>query len=701
MSRLTDLLRATKQLDPQLGADLESELLPLQKRLPFGLNFERHAPEAAEIPGHKIRRGVKVRILPPRGSTFSGDKKIWIVSSVQQKSATVISLPESEEESRTVSVDDLVVVSEFRDTIFPGLLLDKLIEKNDSKPFHTVINGENFHALELLTFTHHESIDAIYIDPPYNTGSRDWKYNNDYVESDDLYRHSKWLAFMERRLKLAKRLLRPENSVLIVTIDEKEYLRLGMLLEQVFPSEQIQMVSTVINPMGSRRAGLFSRVEEYIYFVLIGDARVPDSVSNMLSEKNKPAAGAVRWTPLNRDGNGWERRARPNLFFPIFVNKDNLKIEEIGNSIQLDANIDSVVPRDNCQTVWPMKRDKEARWQVSPDTARKLLIDGFLTVGSLDPERSTGTVRYLTSGAQTKIENGDYIVVGSRRDGSKIVHDSGISSERPRSIWNQPSHSARDHGSSLLSALIPDRKFPFPKSLYAVEDALRFFVQDKPDAVVLDFFSGSGTTAHAVMRLNNQDSGRRQAILVTNNEVSAEEQLELRKAGLRPGDPEWEERGICSYVTKPRIQASITGLTPEGQELKGDYKFIDEFPMADGFDENAAFFTLAYESPWRISTDRAFATVAPMLWLRAGAIGHMIDSMTHGWEVADSYGIINDLDQAANFVRALKSARDIQIAYIVTDDEGRYQQIANEIPGIETVRLYEDYLLNCKSTGDF
>ena len=85
-----------------------------------------------------------------------------------------------------------------------------------------MINGENFHVLEQLTFTHEHTIDAIYIDPPYNTGARDWKYNNDYVEGDDLYRHSKWLAFMERRLKLAKRLLNPDDSVLIVTIDEKE-----------------------------------------------------------------------------------------------------------------------------------------------------------------------------------------------------------------------------------------------------------------------------------------------------------------------------------------------------------------------------------------------------------------------------------------------------------------------------------------------
>src|SRR5699024_4519713 len=116
--------------------------------------------------------------------------------------------------------------------------------------------------LQALLYTHEGQVDAIYIDPPYNTGAKDWKYNNDYVDGEDAYRHSKWLAFMERRLKLAKRLLNPENSVLVVTIDEKEYLRLGLLLEQVFPGESQQMATVVINPNGVARGSEMARVEE-------------------------------------------------------------------------------------------------------------------------------------------------------------------------------------------------------------------------------------------------------------------------------------------------------------------------------------------------------------------------------------------------------------------------------------------------------
>ena len=173
-----------------------------------------------------------------------------------------------------------------------------------------------------------------------------------------------------------------------------------------------------------------------------------------------------------------------------------------------------------------------------------------------------------------------------------------------------------------------------------------------PNAVVLDFFAGSGTTAHAVMRLNKQDGGRRQCISVTNNEVSADEQRRLREAGLRPGDPEWEALGICDYITKPRIEAAITGRTPDGEPIKGDYKFTDEFPMADGFEENAEFFTLTYETPVAVGHNRAFERIAPLLWLRAGARGtpHRHRART-GWDVADTYGVLFDLDQAADFVQ--------------------------------------------------
>ncbi|MHA6694627.1 site-specific DNA-methyltransferase [Homoserinimonas sp. A520] len=696
-------MRAAKQLDPQLGEDLEAELRPLQKRLPFGLNFERHAPEAVELPGHKTRKASKVRVLTPRGSTARGDQRLWRVEAITGERAEISLLDEAGDETATVPLDDLVLVAEFRDRIYPGLRPDDTVEHGGDKPFHTVINGENFHVLEQLTFTHEHAVDAIYIDPPYNTGARDWKYNNDYVEGDDLYRHSKWLAFMERRLKIAKRLLKPDDSVLIVTIDEKEYLRLGLLLEQTFPEARIQMVSSVINPASSARRGEFGRSNEYIFFVYFGEAAPSPLVLDpaWFGKTSGKRKDRIRWQELSRRGDNGRRVARPNLFYPLYVHEDGSSVHSVGDEISADANIESVKAPAGTIAIWPIRQDgSHGTWGRNAESLRNALSQGFVRLGGFTPRGMA--LYHLASGEQKKVLDGTYPVIGHRPDGSVIVDDSEYRTALvPGTQWDIPSHDASTFGSALLARILPGRRFPFPKSLYAVEDVLRFFVAHKPRAVIVDFFSGSGTTAHAVMRLNRQDNGRRQCILVTNNEVSAEEQIELRKQELRPGDAAWEQHGICEYVTKPRIRAAITGTTPDGEPIKGDYKFADEFNMADGFEENAAFFTLTYESPWTVSNDRAFAAIAPMLWLRAGATGNRIEAVPDGWEVADTYGILKDLDQASEFVAALQEMDDLRIAYIVTDDEGRYQQVANEISGIETVRLYEDYLRNCESTGDF
>lgn len=204
MSRLTDLIAHAKAKDPQLGADLDREFKVLSSRLPFGLNFERHRPEAVELPQRSIRKGSKVRVLPKRGSAKKGDQRLWQVKAIRKASDSKVSdleiLGAANTETQSVALDDLVVVAEFRDTIYPGMVSTGKVQRGGDKPFHPVINGENYHVLEALTYTHRGVVDAIYIDPPYNSGARDWKYNNDYVEGDDLYRHSKWLAMMERRL---------------------------------------------------------------------------------------------------------------------------------------------------------------------------------------------------------------------------------------------------------------------------------------------------------------------------------------------------------------------------------------------------------------------------------------------------------------------------------------------------------------------
>jgi adenine-specific DNA-methyltransferase len=198
------------------------------------------------------------------------------------------------------------------------------------------------------------------------------------------------------------------------------------------------------------------------------------------------------------------------------------------------------------------------------------------------------------------------------------------------------------------------------------------------------------------MRLNRQDSFRRQCISVTNNEVSADEQKALREKGLRPGDVEWERWGICDHITKPRVEAAITGKTPEGNPIKGDYKYTDEFSMADGFEENVEFFTLTYETPVSVNHNMAFARIAPLLWLRAGSRGKCVDKLpAEGWAVVDAYGLLVDVDAVTPFIKAVSKAKDLRVAYIVTDDDRRFQAIARRLPEcVEPVRLYESYLTN-------
>jgi adenine-specific DNA-methyltransferase len=701
MSRLTDLIAKAKAKDADLGRELEREFRALSSRRAFGLNFERHRPENVELPGRPIRKGDKVRILPERGSTKKGDQRLWKVTNFAGKGieriASLSLLYNYAPEQAEAPVADLVVVAEFRDYVYPGLVSTGKVERGGEKPFHTVINGENFHALEALTFSHRGKVDAIYIDPPYNSGAKDWKYNNNYVAEDDVYRHSKWLAMMERRLNLAKVLLNQHNSVLIASIDEKEYLRLGILLEQVFPESSIQMVSSVINPAGAGRTSEFARTDEYIFFCRFGAAKVSPEDRQL---ENVP----IVWDTLRRSSLAGARGRKgkgacgPNQFFPIYVDAITGAITEIGSPLPEHIKVVDAPQLSGMIAVLPIRPDgTEMNWGVTPDVAKRLLRDGYLRAGkSKANEPQAYVISYLTGGIVRDIGLGKVVVTGRKSDGSVEGYYPTGKEKMPTTNWNRPSHDAQRYGTEILKSLIGSRNFPYPKSLYAVEDCLSFFLSENPKAIVLDFFSGSGTTAHAVMRLNRRDSGIRQCISVTNNEVGADEQAKLRKDGLRPGDTQWDQWGICEYITKPRLKAAIAGETPEGKPVVADYKFTDEFTMADGFEENAEFFTLTYETPVAVSHNRAFERIAPLLWMRAGSEGSRIEMLPKGgWAVADCYGLLTDLDQAAPFADAMHGKDSIRIAYIVTDDERRFQSVVRQLPDtVEPVRLYESYLTN-------
>ena len=702
MSRLTDLIARAKAKDPVLGSELDREFKVLSSRRSFGLNFERHRPENVELPGRPVRKGDKVRILHPRGSVEKGDKRLWKVRSIGSDGeggiAEIELLHAVEQKELQVPVKDLVVVAEFRDYIYPGLFSSGKVERGDNKPYHIVINGENFHTLEALTFTHRGKIDVIYIDPPYNTGARDWKYNNDYVEEDDLYRHSKWLAFLERRLLVAKILLNPESSVLIATIDEKEYLRLGLLLEQIFPEATIQMISSVINPKGTGRANEMLRVNEFIFFLWFGEAKLGAFEAEDETEEEVVWETMRRRNLASRRGRKGKGACGPNQFYPIYVDRETGHIKEIGDPLPEFTRIEDAPKLEGCVSVFPIRPDgTEMNWSLTDATCKLRWEQGYIRAGRHEPDRPQKyVIQFLPGGAINAIEADEAEITSRREDRSVEARYVTQKEKTPTTHWNFKSHNAEHNGTNLLKKMIPGRTFPFPKSLYAVEDSLYLFVANKKDAVVLDFFAGSGTTAHAVMRLNHRDGGRRQSIVVTNNEVSADEQVSLRAEGLRQGDDKWEQIGICDYITKPRVLAAVTGKTPDGIPIDGDYRYNEVFPISEGLTENVEFFTLTYETPVAVSHNLAFERIAPLLWMRAGNEGRRIETIpAQGWEVTKTYGLLTDLDRAAAFCHAVRTTDTICIAYIVTDDDHRFQAVARRLPGrVEPVRLYESYLTN-------
>ncbi len=661
MSRLTDLLREAKKLDAKLGDALEEEVRHLQQRRAFGLNFERHTPEAVELHGRPVRVGDKVRMLPPRGQTNSSDNRLWIVTG----GATVDGIKRADlrdpqtGEVANHPVDDLVVVAEHTDVIYPGLVSTGRVERGDDKPFHTVINGENLHALKTLLYTHTGKIDCIYIDPPYNTGNDDWIYSDKYITSDDMYRHSKWLAFMERRLKLARELLK-EDGVIMVAIGDEEHHRLRLLLDQVF--HEANFISDVVW-QGVRK----------------NDSRyVSNSADYMLiyaKDESALARNGVRWRDekigvrevLEVGRSAWESAGHDaveatRLLKAWFKSNRGRFTASLTNYQQIDSkgriyygdNIASPNPRPNLQydvlhpvTHLPCRRHPNG-WRYSAETMEKLIADDRILFGN-----DHTTLPYFKRFLADQLD------------------------EVPLSTFEQPRRSAGQYVDSLIGR----KRFPNPKDHRVLMRWIR--IAAGPSAVILDFFGGSGSTLEAVARLNALDGGTRRCILVTNNEVSLKDAAELRKAGYRPDDPKWEAKGVHDYVAMPRIVAITTGDRPDGSRF------------GDLVDANVDFLRLTYEAPLAVSTNHAFSRIAPLLWLRAGSRGRRIESLPTGWDVAEVYGVIERLDKLDDFVAALAAQPAASVAFIVTDDDRRFQSALAQLPdGVEPVRLYESYLRN-------
>lgn len=677
--------------NPDLRARIAAEVEKLAKQKKFGLVFEEHLPECTPLWDIPVKAGRKAALKTGHVNDF------YTVLKIKDGVATCLNKDKSA--TAKFPVEELVCVAEFGEPIYPYLKpIDTVCNAPDSDLWHTLIEADNYHALQLLEYLYAGKVDCIYIDPPYNTGARDWKYNNDYVDNNDQYRHSKWLSFMQKRLKIAKKLLNPKDSVLIVTIDEKEYLHLGCLLEEMFPEANMQMVSSVINPAGVSRGGQFARTDEYIFFLTFGTC-APSPLCLNEDWRGKIKGGykdKLRWNGLQRSGTATLRSDRPNMFYPIFITNDGTKIVEVGNSIPLNVDRTTIQAPEGQIAIWPIFPDgREGRWRLGRDTLIELIEKHYVHIGKIQGDRAA--ITYLAQGEQAKVENGDFPVVGYNPDGSIIVDESGYEARfLPGTQWWITSHDATQKGTKMLNDII-GRRFTFPKSVYATHDAVQFFVVNKPNALIVDFFSGSGTTMHAVNLLNAEDGGHRRCIMVTNNEVSDAEAKEMSKRGLKPGDEEWEKLGIARYVTWPRTVCSIEGHDVNGNPLKGNYIGSD-IPMADGFKANAAFFKLGFLDKNAVALGRQFKEMLPTLWMKAGAHGAcpaLGETVPEMLILPDNkFAVLVDERAYMAFSEKLDEHPEIETVFLVTDSDSGYRDMISGLNVKESYQLYRDYLDN-------
>lgn len=671
MSRLSELLRQARKADPQLGEDLEAEIASLRKRRTFGLVFEPHQPEAVELPGRPVRRGDKVRILRPRGETGRVDQRLWRVMLIERtesgRLAHLSELGSEEPEAQVLVTDDLVVVAEFRDRIYPGLLEMSRHRHGNNEPFHSVINSENHHALEMLSYTHREAVDLIYIDPPYNTGGKfAWLYNDDYVDRDDDYKHSKWLAFMERRLQLSRELLKSDGAIMVSIGDEEQH-RLRMLLDQIFGvsnyvSQLAVEMSTTSGPKTTNaQQGTMVKNVEYV----------------LIYRKSADFDTKIRHTPLYDSVKGWDTD------YALWLNADGTITsfyDELVKDIDVWADIvasdllnksgdfigargmDKLLAFSNAANAFVEENlDRIARRDNPPVAVKNVdaPVRGWVEVKA---DHRT----YLV----TRLRSGTINQVYSLRRNYRLADESNarlgrtvIRGDLWKGFHQDMGTVSREGGVAFANG---------KKPLRLIRQLIRW-ANNSSDAVILDFFGGSGTTAHAVAQMNEADGGRRQAILVTNNELSKADSRALEVAGKRAGDAEWENLGVFISKTKPRLENAFRETSA-----------------------NAAFFSLTYETPLSVQHHRAFRRIAPMLWLRAGSRGRLIDGLgERGWDVAEAYGVLRDLDQTDHFVSAVERAKEVSVAFVVTDDDGSFQMVCRELPSnVTPIRLYESYLQN-------
>lgn len=430
-------------------------------------------------------------------------------------------------------------IDEILDTHTPVLTEQKDLFIDNGGEMNFLIEGDNLAALQLLEKTHKGKIDVIYIDPPYNTGAKDWKYNNDYVDGNDTFRHSKWLSWLRNRIVVARNLL-TEKGIMAVTIDDYEIAALRLTMDELFGIDNY--LGTIVirnNPSGRSTVRGLSINHEYALLY----SKTPTAVLGFMKHNEKQKSrydeidskGNYEWENFRKNGTDSDRKDRPKQFFPIVINNNTLKlhIPEIKWDDAARSYVVSGVIKDDETVVYPITKGIEKVWKYGLER----------TVSILDEIRVKKTK------------------VGFELYRKKYLNAEG---SLPRTWWDKPEYSARDNGTRALTNIFGSQKvFDFPKAPEAVKDVL-VASNLRKNGITLDFFAGSGTTGHAVMKLNAEDDGHRKFILCTNN-----------------------ENNICRDVTYERLKTVITGKRKDGSEYNEHYdaslKYykIDFVPISD------------------------------------------------------------------------------------------------------------------------
>lgn len=635
--------------DEGLRARLKAEFERTTKK--FGLVFERHSPEGIRMPLAQVRRGRTV--VREVDGTFH---KVHAIN------GDTVTLVDENGDLLQEKLANVTAARQFGEVVFPGLTtVGSVRSGNTEDPAHVVINGENFHALEMLGYTHPESVDLIYIDPPYNTGNKTWQYNDHYVGEQDSFRHSKWLSFMERRLTLAKKLLKP-TGVLIVAIGDDEHHRLRILMDEIF-GETNFLANIVWQGSGKNDSRYTAGGVDYMMAYARSESALTEADTRWLETKPgielSEEAAATAWAQADGDTQLATRLFRSALrnlkgqLEPAVFRYD--QIDENGEAYQA-TDLTSPNPRPTLRydiahpvTGRPVKAHANG-WRYSRDAMDKLIEEGKILFGS-DEKTAPRFKRYL------------------RDQGSQVPYPTFSQTRMP--------------GSKRLETILGDKRFPNPKD---PEVLMRWFRMMAPkDAVILDFFGGSGTTAEAVIRLNVEDRGTRQCILVTNNELSAKDDAALRKAGHGPGSEEYEAKGVFHNVTKPRVETVVSGVRQDGSKY------------SDGLPANVEFLELAYLEESRVHAALEYERLAPLFWLKSGAVGTVVQrtgDSAYEWNEESSMAVLFDAGKAAELAEVLATKQNrVKHVFIITDSPEQ-GDLAGESFGDEiTVEpIYGSYL---------